>query len=411
MTLTRLFSATLVAAAAIASLPVDSSAQFTPVYFDGFDVSVNTNDINFETASREAGYIVNTFGTVPYVTSTADSTDDYRHQMFGPEGFQVLQLAEDGTNVPNGTPPVFSYKAMVSPDFNFTGTTPNGDVIGKRITVQLDVASYLRALDTNPNAPTFTNAGITIGGQGTLIDADDEINVQENLGGGSFVSSKHFSATFIEDVFAGLGSFMQAHEDGATVEDASGCIGCFLNHTGAEGFLNIDIRIDDPSDGNPWDGVGSTEIRVLVNGEQVTNPNDGSPWTHVIDNGGLTTNYITLYGSRQTFNAVDPLATHLFDNLTVFAAPVADVPGDYNYDGVTDAADYTVFRDNEGLVVDLPGLDPNALTPEIDQEDYDYWAANYGSPMGSSLSVSVPEPTAVALVIASLLAAPRRRIA
>ena len=75
------------------------------------------------------------------------------------------------------------------------------------------------------------------------------------------------------------------------------------------------------------------------------------------------------------------------------------VPGDYNNDGVVDAADYTVWRDNEGGSVTLNGEDENAATPGVvDQEDYDYWAANFGltaadvSPLPSLDANAVPEP-------------------
>ena len=80
------------------------------------------------------------------------------------------------------------------------------------------------------------------------------------------------------------------------------------------------------------------------------------------------------------------------------------VPGDYNNDGVVDAADYTVWRDNEGGSVTLNGEDENAATPGVvDQEDYDYWAANFGltaadvSPLPPLAGTAVPEPCAILL--------------
>ena len=54
--------------------------------------------------------------------------------------------------------------------------------------------------------------------------------------------------------------------------------------------------------------------------------------------------------------------------------------GDYNDDGVVDAVDYTVWRNNDGSSLTLPNESPDATTPGlVDQEDYDAWAANYGA--------------------------------
>ena len=90
------------------------------------------------------------------------------------------------------------------------------------------------------------------------------------------------------------------------------------------------------------------------------------------------------------------------------------VPGDYNNNGVVDAADYTLFRDNEGASVTLNGENPAAATPGVvDQEDYDFWEANFGTtaadlfPLPPLPGVAVPEPASgIALVVSiSMLAA------
>ena len=74
--------------------------------------------------------------------------------------------------------------------------------------------------------------------------------------------------------------------------------------------------------------------------------------------------------------------------------PVAQpLDGDFNADGVVDAADYTVWRDNtSGQFV--PG-------------DYDTWSQNYGAT--APPAVAVPEPGALLLAAMALAASPRRR--
>jgi hypothetical protein len=67
---------------------------------------------------------------------------------------------------------------------------------------------------------------------------------------------------------------------------------------------------------------------------------------------------------------------------------IQTLPGDYNSDGVVDAADYTVWRDGN--------------SPDDSQAGYDLWAANYGS-TNAPPAASVPEP-AGALILLSMLA-------
>lgn len=54
--------------------------------------------------------------------------------------------------------------------------------------------------------------------------------------------------------------------------------------------------------------------------------------------------------------------------------------GDYNLDGVVNAADYTIWRDTEGSTEDFRANGDNEGPSEnlIDRADYDVWAAAYG---------------------------------
>ena len=67
-----------------------------------------------------------------------------------------------------------------------------------------------------------------------------------------------------------------------------------------------------------------------------------------------------------------------------------ELPGDFNMDGIVDAADYVVWRKTDST-----------------QEGYDEWRTNFGRTSGSGSSLSgagVPEPSALALVALGLLA-------
>lgn len=86
------------------------------------------------------------------------------------------------------------------------------------------------------------------------------------------------------------------------------------------------------------------------------------------------------------------------------ASVVAGLAGDFNDDGVVDAADYTVWRDNEGTSFDLNGNGNENGTSGgvVDAADYQLWAANFGSQSGGGQSLGpVPEPTALCLMLMS----------
>jgi hypothetical protein len=84
---------------------------------------------------------------------------------------------------------------------------------------------------------------------------------------------------------------------------------------------------------------------------------------------------------------------------------VAPVPGDYNENGIVDAADFTVWRDHLGQTFQLPNEDPNDTNPGVvDQDDYDFWKTQFGNPGSGSLAGgTVPEPASVALVMVGLV--------
>lgn len=78
--------------------------------------------------------------------------------------------------------------------------------------------------------------------------------------------------------------------------------------------------------------------------------------------------------------------------------------GDYNINGVVDAADYTVWRDSPTG----PGILANDATPgTISASDYDVWKAHFGQTggSGSNSNAGVPEPSTfvlLTLAVASL---------
>jgi hypothetical protein len=106
---------------------------------------------------------------------------------------------------------------------------------------------------------------------------------------------------------------------------------------------------------------------------------------------GMFSNVVN--GRVLTTDGVNSLGVSVINNFVV----LAKLPGDYNGNGIVDAADYPVWR---------KGLGTTYL-----QAHYDIWRANFGATAGSGAgahasspsSAAVPEPTSIVLLAAALL--------
>jgi hypothetical protein len=94
---------------------------------------------------------------------------------------------------------------------------------------------------------------------------------------------------------------------------------------------------------------------------------------------------------------------------------VGGVLGDYNYNGVVDAADYVVWRDTFGQSGYGLAADGNGNN-HIDLGDFYTWRAHFGQSTGGGAgtiaSSTVPEPEALVLLLVGILmmSSPRRTI-
>ncbi len=93
--------------------------------------------------------------------------------------------------------------------------------------------------------------------------------------------------------------------------------------------------------------------------------------------------------------------------LTMSALAVA---GDYNKNGVVDAADYVVWRNSMGAMG--AGLEADGNGDQmVNQDDLVFWKSRFGktSGSGSALSANVPEPASAGLVLLGVLVLGMRR--
>lgn len=91
--------------------------------------------------------------------------------------------------------------------------------------------------------------------------------------------------------------------------------------------------------------------------------------------------------------------------------PLAEVDGDYNGNGIVDAADYTVWRDTQGQNGPALPADGNGDTM-VDAADFDHWQQRFSHDGGEVAQaeaegegLAIPEPAGVLLGIMLLLVA------
>ena len=86
------------------------------------------------------------------------------------------------------------------------------------------------------------------------------------------------------------------------------------------------------------------------------------------------------------------------DLFTLSISAVASLAGDYNQNGVVDAADYAVWRDTLGSSTNLTADGDGSNT--IDAGDRTVWQANFGATLGSGANeaAAVPEPAPLVLL-------------
>jgi hypothetical protein len=123
-----------------------------------------------------------------------------------------------------------------------------------------------------------------------------------------------------------------------------------------------------PLPGSPAIDQGS---KLIVGGSDQR----GEPFQRVVDGDGVG-------GPRIDIGAVESQPNPL--------------PGDYNFDGIVDAADYSVWRDTLGSTTDLraDSSGPTVGTPNgiVDQADYNFWKSHLGNTLLSGAGASNEEP-------------------
>lgn len=85
----------------------------------------------------------------------------------------------------------------------------------------------------------------------------------------------------------------------------------------------------------------------------------------------------------------------------------AQLPGDYNGDGIVNAADYSVWRDQQGSFGEAVTADGNQ-DGLVNSQDYEVWVENYGR-IAFPEAQATPEPATISTLVLCLLARCRAR--
>lgn len=100
----------------------------------------------------------------------------------------------------------------------------------------------------------------------------------------------------------------------------------------------------------------------------------------------------------------DAVARH---GVVLYGSVTGNVPGDYNGNGIVDAADYTVWRDHLGQHTPLPNTNPADVDGVVTQAEYVYWKSRFGATSGAgsaATGVAAPEPSSMAILVVGMFA-------
>ncbi len=207
----------------------------------------------------------------------------------------------------------------------------------------------------------------------------------------------------------------------------SGCTGCHTRTAGAFGFSPSNllqlpmsqtraITINVTSTGGGSSALSLTGLNAAGLGAQpdaswTKRPNSVSPtWWTLGPFSGTGAKSLSLTPGAGAVRGSYPISVTLaggsedWSKTGNFTVKVG-VPGDYNDNGVVDAADYVLWRKGGPLQfeVDTPG--------SVDAADYTAWRTRFGNTTagvgsGSIMITAVPEPATIVLIVLGVLAVP-----
>ncbi len=292
----------------------------------------------------------------------------------------------------------------VSNSGSFVFTNPVYSLSGTNYMTAVELEEGGSVMTVNGEPVQFGSGGVAL--EGALIPAADGGMTDDGTPDGEPIEQLVFGSNFAVNEAGdyAYSAFTELTTDGDTNVDDH-----LLIYNGSILYREGDV-VDGVTLDGQFEGVGLNDRgdlvfgwddKLFVNGKLVAEI--GAPLQ--LPGGGLGTldsvavSQITV--SNQVAAGGDGLPVVYFSGSTnpsdlsalMRFVPQTALDGDFNQDGVVDAADYVVWRDTLGSVTDMRA-DANR-SGEVDPSDYGVWRANYGNAFLSPTATSVPEPGAL----------------
>jgi len=419
----------------LGNMPTPSLATRAPGDIFTFSSQPLVDFVNADT-DGQVTFILRSAGTTVQAIGS-DNTDTLPSIAPDPVMFPTLELVEMAGGL-------FEWK---TPEFGFwddqvnwdpiTGSPPDSDtdtavfrnaggMITTDTTVVTNTGVTANMIEFDQSASTYVVAGtgsVTLAGISPTIvntNGSHQFQVEVNLGADTSVASNDPNGNLdfnnqidlAGNVLSTSGTVNVNHSVSDTVGNGSifnsGTLGT-AGTTQVDGNLTSTDTLAIDINGT---GTGQTD-HFVVNG---TADLAGNLSVDVADNFAPSGTFEvvtadTLVGNLTLVGADAGLFSLDFNTVTGIVSLIAGsggLAGDYNNNGVVDAADYVVWRDTLGSTSDLTadGV-PNGV---IDEADYVLWKDNFGATSsGNGGSAAVPEPSSWALAMLGLLTLRRRR--
>ena len=317
--------------------------------------------------------------------------------------FPVVFVQQGGAAPGGGTYNFFSQPAYNSSDLMVFSASLAGGSSGTGL--------FSQSFQLGTPAVAVARPGDPAPGGGTF--AGFHSPVLNNAGQLAFHGDTSVTGVPAQGVFTGLPGGLQAVAQSGTPAPAGGTFDRFnspvLNSSGQvafTAFLRTGVDgVTSDNDFGLYAGSPTGVVKIVREGDQVV----VGASQRTVANLGITFG-LPLAGTDDSFRGQsfsDPgllvYELKFTDGSSgIFTSQLAPVPGDYNHNGVVDAADYVLWRKGD------PAADGNGDTM-VDQSDYDFWRARFGNAAAGAGSgvvagAAVPEPAGAALLIVGLLA-------
>lgn len=368
-------------------------SRFTRSYLDNVDLNVTSGKL--EDGTTFAG----TTGQSNITMSAGTSI--LRLTMQGNTNFNATG-GQIGVNPPGGVPSLIAEGSSI---VTIDGASVDNSVqVIESATLLLNSGSIDDFMSVRDDAVVTVAGGVT--GRAMHTFDDSTLNVIGGVVGREFAATERSvvnmsgggmerdGGVFDDAVFNLRGGAVEAgfRAYGGKMNIMGGVVGDFFR-LGAPGRNGRDSHAEIFATSASIDGLDVAGSRVITERE-------GQFLTADLALGGTI-------GLELAPSGVDRILEEALLTLTI-----VNDPGDFDGDGLVDAADYTVWRDNLGAEVPLFTLGDGDGSGVVDNADYALWAANYGGSLPApAMAMAVPEPTAACLTLLGLagLIGPRRR--